>query len=185
MKIESEILTTKSICSNVVDSAGEVAGHMVLLDYDDMEENQVKSRIDDVPGINIVLRSSEGSFHVWNLCVQSLEKTACRQVLLRDDTNHVRNGISSGRWRLRIGPKEYRNGEVYKSRPELVTVGLNPTDQPQSRPHMDVAKALWDIPEPPAALSFEWAGETAGTDQYATMTDKLKEWWREQEEKHG
>lgn len=184
MNIDANILTTKSVCSNV-DEDGETVGHIVLLDYDDIHKRQVESRLDDVPGITVLLRSSEGSFHAWNLCVQSLEKTACRQILLRDDVNHIRNGISAGRWRLRIGPKVYRGGEVYKERPELVAVGINPTDQPQSRPHMDAVKALWEVPEPPANFGFEWIGETAGTDAYATMTDKLKRKWREQEEQHG
>jgi hypothetical protein len=175
MNIEEEILTTKSICSNVYEG-GEQVGHIMLLDYDNEEEHTVMSRVDELPGVTAVFESSGGSFHAWNLSVGDLKTTACRQVLCRDDYAHVRNGISAGNWRLRLGPKSYRDGEVYKSRPELVTVGLNPADYPQSRPHMDLLTALEGVPEPP--MSFDWIGETAGTDTYETMTDKLKERWR-------
>lgn len=175
MNIKDEILTTKSIRSGVWEG-DERIGHVMLLDYDDHAKDQVLSKVDGLPGVTAVFESSPRSFHVWNLQVHGLEKTVCRMVLQREDPNHVRMGIVNGRWRLRIGPKTHDNRE-YRSAPELVTVGATESDAPQSAPHMDILTAMHDVPRPPT--EFEWVGETAGVDTYATMTDKLKKKWRE------
>lgn len=174
---DSDILTTKSINSVVYSDGGNVLGHIMLLDLDGTDAAQAQSRIDGLPGVTVVLRSSEGSHHAWNLSVDDLKTTACRMVLQRDDQAHIRNGIVNDKWRLRISPKVRQNGGVYKDSPELVTVAVSETDEPQSRPHMDLVTALYDVPEPP--LDFEWVGRSFGVEEYATMTDELKEEWRD------
>lgn len=186
--VTDHVLTTKSVESRVYDGNGDSDyGHICLYDWDETAEHVAIDRADELPGITILLRSSEGSYHAWNLSVADKKTTACRLLMHDDDETHNKQGLKRGYWRLRIGPKEYRDGEVYKERPELVTVVVNTdvTDaHKQSRPHLDAAKALYDIPEPPNTGAFTFVGDSHGVQTYATMTDELKDNWAELQEQH-
>lgn len=194
MNIESEILTTKSVNSTVPvnegdkgddDRFGNGDAHICLLDYDDSHLKAVKGRVSDAPGINVVLQSSEDSYHVWNLSVDDLKTTACRQVLLRDDYPHIRNGIQGGYWRLRIGPKMFANmdKEEYKPRPQLETIWVNGADYAQSEPHIRLAEGLFDVDLSPVIDRYNFKlvgnGDTSH-DEYYSITDKLKDKWNKE-----
>lgn len=185
---DSEILTTKSVNSTVFvdgdrrdwsdvaqedkDTDGTV-GHVMLMDWDNVAERKATKWAGNLPGITIVLESSPGSFHAWNLSVGDLKTTACRLILNDDDRAHVEAGIKRGYWRLRYTPKrwDYKE-EVHKDAPELVTVTLNRTERPQSRPHYRLAKAMYDAPDLP--VGFDMVGEALSVEEYETMTDKAK-----------
>jgi len=173
-----EICTTQSVNSPVItDSSDEYRGHIMLLDYDDKGGYLASEKADALPGISLVLESSEGSAHIWNLTVRSLEGTALEMVMLQNELNHIRSGLKRGYWRLRMGPKVRQNGESYKSRPELVSVVVNETEREQSSPHWKLARSLYEIPDLPTHKRFNWTGDEFSSEKYATLTDKAKESW--------
>lgn len=190
-EMTDHIVTTNSVNSTVYEKGSDTTfadvhngdaepwGHIMLLDYDECSERQAKQRLEDKPGITLILKSSPGSHHVWNLCVQPKADVVQSMVLLRDDYSHVRSGIKRGYWRLRIGPKVREGGDTYKERPELVAVLFNETDRVQSKAHWRLARALYDIPPLPDAIRewVEWKGESHTVERYATLTDEAKEAW--------
>jgi len=173
-----EICTTQSVNSPVI--VGDVAdteGHIMLLDCDDKDGHMASEKADDLPGISLVLESSENSAHIWNLTVRSHKETALEMVMQRNELAHIRSGLKRGYWRLRMGPKVRQNGESYKSRPELVSVVVNETEERQSSPHWKLARSLYDIPDLPQRKRFNWTGDEFSSEKYATLTDKAKEAW--------
>jgi len=108
--VSDHVLTTKSVESRVYNNGGVSVGHICLYDWDETPEHVAIDRADDLLGITILLRSSEGSYHAWNLSVADSKTTACRLLLNDDDATHNKQGLKRGYWRLRIGPKNYRDG---------------------------------------------------------------------------
>lgn len=188
-KYGGEIVTTKSVTSIVLAEGGDTTradvhngdgdpyGHVCLFDWDDINQRTATKRAGNMPGISVVLESSEGSYHCWNLSVSDLKTTACRLVLQEDDQAHIRAGIKRAYWRIRFTPKVWNySDEVYKPAPELVTITYNRTEKEQSEPHWNLAKALFDVPELP--VEFDWVGDSLTEEEYETMTDKEKERFR-------
>lgn len=177
-EIANGICTTQSINSPViVDEEGTTEGHIMLLDYDEKNAPTTCETIDNLPGISIVLESSENSSHVWNLTVREVEKTVTEMVMLRNELAHIRSGLNRGYWRLRIGPKVRDGGDLYKSPPELKSVVVNETSKTQSSPHWKLCKSMYDIPALPDTKRFNWTGTEFSTERYATLTDEAKEAW--------
>jgi hypothetical protein len=175
--IADEVCTTQSINSPVIGADGPVDLHVMLLDYDEKDPSMTCEVIDDVPGISVVLESSDGSCHVWSLTARPVEETVCEMVMLRNELAHIRSGLNRGYWRLRIGPKVRNGGDTYKEPPELRSVVVNETSRPQSRPHWKLARSLYDLPDLPPTKHFEWVGEDLSTEKYATLTDEAKGAW--------
>lgn len=170
---KTEILTTNSVNSWVKDREGEVIGHVILCDYDAMGSN-FESDIDKLDGMTLVLESSENSYHLWNLKIRSLPVTALRMLELHGDASHIPPGFRRGFWRLRAGEKRRQSQGIYKDRPELKAVYWNETDEPHSKPHFRVARALFD--DLPASNPVqEWVGESLSVSEYLTLTDELKD----------
>lgn len=198
---DSEIVTTKSVNSGVLDEGGDTTsadvhegrgepiGHVCLMDWDDAEQRQATKWAGNMPGITAVFESSPGSYHGWNLSVDDLKTTACRILLNEDDRAHVEAGIKRGYWRLRYTPKQwdYKDG-VYKDAPEFVTVTLNETDTPQSRPHYKLLRGVVDDPLPPIGklpYDFDFVGESYTVEEYKTMTDEAKDHFTDPEAEDG
>ena len=178
--MNDDILTTKGVRSYVYDENGDVIGHILLLDYDGSHTDmQVEREINELPGITALLESSPNSYHAWNLTVRSMENTALKAMRTHCDPKHVQIGFRSGRWVLRIGSKESRSGNEYKSPPELLRVIYNHPDNPEAAPqstgHFNLLRAMYGVDDIPVPL--EWVGDSYSVEHYRTITDELKEDW--------
>jgi len=178
-EIADGILTTNSVNSTVYNEkdGSDPEGHISLMDLDGTTEKQAVEKVENMPGITVVLESSPGSHHAWNLTVGDIQKITCRLVMMRDDAPHIRSGLVRGHWRLRVGPKLRENGDTYKSPPELVTVVMSKTDSEQSMPHWNLARAMFDLPALPKRDVFNWTGASFSVEKYVTLTDEAKEEW--------
>lgn len=182
--MSDHMLTTKSVTSAVMPEGSDAdhadvhegrvqpVGHITLLDWDDCPTDYATVRASDLPGVTVILESSPGSCHAWNLSVADLKTTGCRMILNDADPAQIKNGLKRGYWRLRHSPKEWQNGEVYKDAPKLVTVSINETEKPQSRAHFGLVQELFDVPDLPS--SFNWEGGEYTEESYKTLTDEGK-----------
>jgi hypothetical protein len=183
--IEKGITTTKGVASTVY-NLGEEIGHVLLIDYDDKSLSFIEEMVSDMPGYNVILRSSERSYHYWNLTVRSDTKTLWEQVRLHDDLGHLARGVRQDKWILRTSPKVRPSQRQYKPAPKLEKCFVNPTEEPQSVHHWEFAKGVWGIPdlEPPWV---NWGGDAVlkeekqdtesvavTIEEYLTPTDELK-----------
>lgn len=188
-----EIVTTKSVTSIVLKDGmgvtradvhnGEAQpfGHVFLADWDGWAYRHAKGKAANLDGITAIFESSEGSHHGWNLCVAPPTEQACRLVVHEDDCAHVRAGIKRGYWRLRHSAKEWDyKDDVYKDPPELKGVVWNMTDVPQSNPHMDLLRSMYDLEglDPEELIDFTWVGDSTSEEEYETLTDREKERFR-------
>lgn len=180
---DADILTTKGIESSVI-FGNEVAGHILLLDYDHgYDPEKVFDLIEDLPGITLVFRSSPNSFHVWNLTVRDKKDTACKALEMRSDPNHTQIGYNYGRWTLRVTPKKENNGDAEKDAPELLKVAYNETEKAQSQGHWRFARAMFgsgDEPLPTIPRKVNWFGDSYSIAKYMTVKQELKErYWED------
>jgi hypothetical protein len=201
---EDGVLVTRGVTSTVFawDDDGEPAGrrgregvgHVALFDLDDHlapPDVEPHFREAGIAGPTLLLESSAGSWHAWNLCVRSHPDTDAVLNAGDDDRRHRRIGTDRGYWRLRAGPKFRRNSDRYKDPPVFRGgfVVADPEDPPQyplSRPHTDLARKLW-----PEAMDAEmntigeyqsvahphgdlWVGDAVRIASYATFTDREK-----------
>lgn len=185
-QIEKGITTTKGIRSTVY-NMGEEIGHVLLVDYDDKSLSWIESHVEDMPGYSLILRSSDGSYHYWNLSVRSPQETLWEQVRLFDDIGHLGRGVRQDFWVLRTAPKVRPNQRQYKPAPKLETAFMNRTEKPQSIHHWEFAKGVFEIPDMEPGW-VNWAGDApllaekdaedsvaVTIDEYLTPTDELRE----------
>lgn len=183
--VKKHILTTRSVnspvlpttdtdISDVSEGRCDPIGHVMLVDYDVMQVEQLNSDLAELEGVTIVAESSEDSYHAWNLTVRSKEDTALRLLETRTDMGHVGPGYRRGYWRLRIGPKVRISDEIYKPRPSLRAVVVNEPVGRQSLAHWSLAKGLWPDRMPDERPDAEWIGSAFTSSEYATFTDELK-----------
>lgn len=178
------IITTTGINSSVIEG-DELAGHIMLLDYDESGAfNQVRQETANLDGISALFRSSPGSYHVWNLSVRDRDQVALRMLKLHPDTKHIAIGYRKRRWTLRVAGKYHRGPdgeqkEEYKSAPELMDTWANPTELDQSRPHFEILQTIADrqgvtmTEEIPDGTS--WRGDRQEVESYLSITDGMKE----------
>lgn len=187
---KKHLLTTRGITSRVREG-GEIIGHALLLDYDDgVGWNRVVDTVRELDGFSAVFESSPGSWHIWNSTVRPLDDTALTMLSLKCDPMHTSVGYRRGRWTLRVGSKDRINAAAgfeeadaeYKSAPESVMWTVNPTDRPQSEPHIKTAAAILDRDGEAdaddvlaAADSRLWLrGDSLNRNKYLTLTDEGK-----------
>lgn len=174
------------VCSRVFDSDQEEIGHVLMVEYDNTTRWQPRQDARDLPGLSVVLRSSPGSYHLWDLGVRSWD----RQIELAEGTEccrtHLSEMIEQGRSVLRTQPKLYADDRsVYKSAPVPVYVYDSMDDSPISAPH---ATRLAQLAERAGQTTERLlidsrreyaptAGETFSQSYYETMTDELRSRW--------
>lgn len=188
------VLTTNSInspvferedvtMSDVHEGRIDPDGHVMLLDYDNTPAQSVAEDLAGLEGVSIIAESSPGNLHVWNLTIRSLPDTALKMIETHCDPGHIRPGKKRGYWRLRIGPKKRnREGDLEEvaPRPNLRAIVGNYTEKPQSEAHYRVAKGLWPDRMPDSRTgTFEWVGKAFTVSEYATMTEDLKQEFRQ------
>jgi hypothetical protein len=175
-------LDTSGVRSEVLDEDKDVVGHIVMLDYDDEVEDieQVRADAEDLDGPSVILKSSEGRYHAWNLRVRHVDEaldaarsTSCCQTF-------VEGMADEGRFVLRTDAKIRRTGETYRDAPEVLDVEVDAVDGPVSAPHLEI---LADMAEDPVAgrlrsllgMLDDPVGDSLLRSDYETMTDELRE----------
>lgn len=170
--------------------------HVLAVDYDGWSPGDREDELlDDLPGVTIMLRSSSGSLHVWNLSVRSLDETALLLLKLKSDPMRTMLGYRwrPPRWITRIGPKTVKRpddvpdhlddwfdvfeGQEYKPSPEWVAAQVNPTSIPQSAMHYDtLAEYVPGIPDrDDVPDTVEWMDTDVRVEKYRCYADAQKE----------
>lgn len=166
-KIGHEILTTRGVTSRVDEQ------NIGLFDFDvGISKSRVLNEVMDMDGINLIWRSSQTGFHVWNLSIRTVDEIAMLGLRMGADCKHVQSGVSRGHWVLRISPK-WHNGEIYKPEPKFLHSLCNPSARPQSLPHMNLFSALTGKTVCENG-SYAWTGKSLDIEAYRTYTDKMK-----------
>ena len=181
---DDEILDTSGLLSHVRDDE-ETIGHVLMIEWDEIEDVMRPIRTADrLPGISILLRSSPGSYHLFNLSVRDRDEQLLDAVRKNGDVWQARWAARRGYFVLRILPKlRSQSREVYKDAPEPVRVFTRDSEFPQSRPHLDMLidiaeeQSLRDIADDllDARESFDLVGDGLKVDHYQTVTDEAKE----------
>lgn len=179
-EIANQILTTNGINSRVrIESEGlqqyKTAGHIGLYDFDgNVSKKAILERTLDLPGVNVLWRSSKTGYHLWNLSVMETDDVALMGLQLRADCKHVQQGYVQGRWVLRISSKMHK-GKAYKPAPKLLHTWCNESYRAQSKPHLRIFEAITCK----KLLSnytkeYEWIGCALERETYQTFTDKMR-----------
>lgn len=182
-EVEEGLLRASGL-SSVVQDDGESVGHILMLDYDDVADTfGVIEEVERVPGVSVILESSPGSYHGYNLSVRPFERQVTDATRKSGEMSHVRQSARRGYFVLRWSRKIHeQDGTEYKPAPQIISVSVAESDQPQSEPHLslfaqqaesdgldEIATELRDARE-----SFETVGESLSVDHYQTGTDRLK-----------
>jgi len=183
---DDEILRAAGLRSDVCDREGVVRGHILMTEWDDVDDPMIPlSIMSNSPGISILLRSSPQSYHHYNLSVRSFAKQIRDAAAGSGDLGHVRWAARRGYFVLRVSSKiREESGETYKSAPELIAVSDSESQYPQSREHLETLLSLPAVEEidrdPHAALEQARAerdliGYRLRVDQYQSVSDRVKE----------
>lgn len=184
---DDEILETSGLLSHVR-ADDETIGHVLMIEYDDLDDVDGVMRpiraAERMPGISVLLRSSQGSYHVYGLSVRPVEEQLLDAMRKDGDVWAARWAARRGYFVLRVLPKtRSESGEIYKEAPEPIRVFNSESDYPQSKPHADMLLDLarshgaddveGDLLE--ALDEHELAGDGLRVDHYQTVTDDAKE----------
>jgi len=181
---DDEILETSGILSHVRDD-GETIGHVLMIEWDDIDD--VMSPIKTAqryPGISVLLRSSPRNYHMYGLSVRDRDTQLVDAMRKNGDVYQARWAARRGYFALRLLPKIRKESrEEYKPAPEPVYVFDSESDHAQSRPHVDMLRQLAestgrdDLAEilGDVASEHELVGDGARVDHYQTVTDEAKE----------
>lgn len=202
------ILQTSGVTSGVyaeeADSPtdAEPCGHILMCDYDDdvsfpsgfdgetREErvlSETRERLEETGSpVAVVLKSSPGSYHVWDLGVTALGEALLEALERHGDPMHAAVSKRRRKFVLRGSAKRYtETGEVYKEAPEVTHVLVRKESRlPASLPHIRYLASLADRQgEEQKAELLRAArdgvrtvgdGETLEVSRYLTVTDDLK-----------
>lgn len=180
---QDELLDTSGVLSYVHED-DELIGHIQMIEWDGITDAmRMVADIARKPGISILLRSSPGNWHGYNLTVRPFEDQVIRSLRATGDPGQVRWTARRGYATLRILPKiRSESREIYKPAPEIRKVFVDPTDEPQSKRHaeilIDIARrqgADEQADEIEAAIEqHEAVGDRLTVDHYQTVTDESK-----------
>jgi len=186
---EDHVIRAGGLSSGVTTGEEDgVHGHILMADYDDCEDvYAVIEELESAPGISVLLRSSPGSYHGYNLSVRPLDTQVFHALRGASEPAHVRSSARRGYFVLRWTAKLF-DGDLspYKPAPEPVGIWLSdPEGHPQSEPHLELIEDRlggWDaeILGNPEALRdarerYDMIGSGCRVDYYRSATDPLKE----------
>lgn len=131
---------TEAVESRVLDRDGDLLGHVGLLDLDGAALGRAVDVAERLPGPGAVLRSSESSYHVWMLAVDSLDAWQERAAGVDGvDAEHVALSEQRECAVLRLDAKvSVEDGETLKPAPTLRRLVSGHSDRPLSEPHVRV-----------------------------------------------
>ena len=138
-----EILETSGLLSTVLEDGDEI-GHVLMVEYDDIDDVMRPIRqAERTPGISVLLRSSPGSYHVYNLSVRDRDTQLLDAVRKDGDVWQARWAVRRGHFVLRIlAKRRSESREIYKDAPEPVRVFSSESEFPQSSPHLEILEDL-------------------------------------------
>jgi len=170
----SQTLLAKGITS-AVDAGGKRA-HVLFVDYDESKIFDVDTVANELAGVSMISRSSPGSYHLINTTVRSKVRTESLMYMLGNDNNHNRIGYDRNRWTLRLGPKGFEGGDIYKNSPEPLAVYVNDTDREQSEAHLRLIQSAAKRAGlfRPRLEAFNLLASSLEVEQYGTITDEAK-----------
>lgn len=181
---DDEILETSGLLSHVREE-GETIGHILMIEWDDVDDiMRVIRTASALPGISVLHRSSPGSYHLYGLSVRPVEDQLLDAMRKNGDVYQARWGARRGYFALRILPKiRSESREIYKTAPQPVRVFNSESDYPQSRPHLDMliqiaeehGTELVEEDLRAAREEHELVGDSLRIDHYQTVTDESKE----------
>lgn len=186
---DDAVVQTAGVTSHVYDEGGEVIGHVLLLDLDNAALIDAVQVADHLDGVAAVLRSSQESYHIWNLTVREFREQSFQALAYHDaDDGHVGASWRRGYSVLRVVGKVRDSGERYKKRPTVVHISPSGAEGPHSAAHAAMLRSLIeeqaDDPQGPTAalrpsqapqgVTFEGDTENLRLDQYETLTDEGK-----------
>lgn len=160
---------TEAVESTVLDSSGDVLGHVGLLDLDGSEERAAVDVARWTPGVSVVLRSSTDSYHVWCLAVRPLrEWVEDARALGSVDVEHVDLTESRDCFVLRVDAKvSVESGEPVKPEPTVLDVEESESVLPHSGPHARLLREEFGLDV--STGGREWVGHS--TDRRVYMAD--------------
>jgi hypothetical protein len=174
---------TESVSTDVWREDRSRAGHILMAEWDDVDPREPLRASQAAPGPSVVLRSSPGCYHLWDLLIRpTWDGMVEEAVEVGGDTRWVEQRVDDGQMFLRTAAKlREATRERYKPAPEPVAVHWG--DGPVSRPHItkllqmcgedsEVAERLGVIEE-----REETVGHSFATQVYQTMADELAEVW--------
>lgn len=192
-------LVATGLSSAIRDDGVSSRRHVLAIDWDDWTPGErEEGLLDDLPGVSIMLESSDGSKHVWNLTMRSLDQTALELLKFKSDPTRTMLGYRwrPPRWITRVGPKVFRppecdpedlsdelreafskfEGLEYKHAPEFVAAQVNATSRPQSAMHYDtLAEYVHGLPPRDAVPDVvPWERSDVRVEKYRCMTDAQK-----------
>lgn len=180
---QDELLDTSGVLSYVQEE-DELLGHIQMIEWDGVTDAmRMISDIARKPGISILLRSSPGNWHGYNLTVRPFEQQVLRSLRATGDPGQVRWTARRGYATLRILPKiRSESREIYKPAPTVEKVFVDPTDEPQSRRHAEILIDMCrrsgsdDLAEQIEAGmdQHEIVGDRLTVDHYQTVSDESK-----------
>lgn len=175
--VKNEILTTQGVKSYVLDG-DTIQGHVFLGDLDGISQELIMYEFGEMPGINILWRSSDKGYHIWNLTIRSLDETALIGLKSHTDCKHVSHGYKFKRWVLRITPKWTSERGAYKDEPSFIQSWYNKTSRFQSKAHYWLFKAMTHTTIK-NTQNAKFKGSTLKIDEYMTITDEMKKQMRD------
>lgn len=181
---DDEILETSGILSHVQED-GETIGHVLMIEWDDVDDVMTPIKTAKrYPGISVLLRSSARNYHLYGLSVRDRNTQLVDAMRKNGDVFQARWAARRGYFVLRLLAKfRSESREPYKPAPEPVKVFSSESEHAQSAPHIDILKQLAtsagredlvdDLRE--AEREHELVGDGAKVDHYQTVTDEAKE----------
>lgn len=175
MTDENPFVTASGVTSEVKDDSDGSLGHILILDYDgDWTLDEINEEVSDFSGISVLLETSEGNYHYWNLGVRNVNDVLQEGLYSSADLEHLRQGFRRGKWVSRFSAKEHPDGDTYKEQPELVYAWAKETLREQSLPHWDFVKKWWDVPTLYSERDYRFDGDQLTMEKYRTFTDTGK-----------
>jgi len=182
------VVSTAGATSHVFED-GEVVGHVLLLDLDDADLLDAVKVADDLEGVAAVLRSSEGSHHIWCLDVRDLREQAVRALsYYAGDDAHVGSSWRRGYAVLRVVGKVREDGSAYKCRPSVQHVSPSGAEGDHSAAHAAMLRSLIEgqpddpqgdasalgATDGPETVRYVGDADDLRLDSYQTLTDDGK-----------
>lgn len=172
-------LATAGVESGVYSEEEELLGHCLMADYDDAHLDTVIGDAWDLASTIVVCRSSDGSYHLWDLEPRPWAVVAELLEGLNCSESYRARMLEEGRCVLRTTPKIRRTGETYKEAPQPIHVALYGSGT-LSKPHLTRLQQMARSPESRDALAelqdaSNLIGQQIRQTIYESMTDELSE----------
>lgn len=182
---DHHLLRTDGVYSKVFDDDECLLGHVTMLDYDEVDEQTVVEDAERLPGCFVMVESSEGRYHLYDLRVQSWESVVETMQESRASESYVEEMVDQERAVLRTGDKIRQTGYQYREGPTPLSVhaSADALDANISGPHLSrlinmcPSTQQKDIERTLRSLSgmVDSVGHSLSETYYESLSDELRE----------